>query len=115
MTPGKVNLVIYQGATFSKEFVWQLGGVPVDLGDSSAVMDIRATIDDATPIITLSSTTGEIILVPAEGKVTLLLTSAETTELNFTRGVYDLEIHNTDGTVTRLVQGSVSLSKEVTR
>jgi len=49
MTPGKVNLVIYQGATFSKEFVWQLGGVPVDIDDSFVVMDIRENIDSETP------------------------------------------------------------------
>lgn len=115
MTPGKVNLVIYQGATFSKEFVWQLGGVPVDIDDSFVVMDIRETIDSETPIITLDTTNGGITTVPVEGKITILITAEDTEVLDFTRAVYDLEVHQSDGTVVRLVQGSVTLSKEVTR
>jgi len=115
MTPGKVNLVIYQGATFSKEFVWQLGGTPVDLAGYTALMDIRADIDSETPIITLSTADDTIVLEEEAGKIIIQIAAQDTENLQFSRAVYDLELYSPDGIVTRLIQGSVTLSKEVTR
>jgi hypothetical protein len=115
MTPADINLTIYQGATFSKEFIWLLGGTPVDLTGSTAVMQIRPTIDSDQIILTLSTATGDIVLVEVEGKITIVISAEDTADLTFIRAVYDLEIHNLDGSVTRLIQGKVTLSKEVTR
>jgi hypothetical protein len=50
-----------------------------------------------------------------EGTVLLTINDADTTAFDFVRGVYDIEVIDSDGIVTRLVEGNVELSKEVTR
>jgi len=58
---------------------------------------------------------GRITLGGALGTISLDLTAEETAAIIWDRGVYDLELESGDGTVTRLLQGSFTISKEVTK
>lgn len=79
-------------------------------------MQIRATIAATDTIIDLTQTNGRAqVTAPDSGEITLLITDEDTAALNFTSGVYDLEIEYADGTVDRVLYGKVALSKEVTR
>lgn len=92
---------------------------PVDLTGLKARMTIRRDVDDETPILELTSDAGGIIVGNASGIVEILITSEQSELLSgWSRAVYDLELvdESTDPpTVTRLVEGTIRLSKENTR
>mgnify|MGYP000099509514 CR=1 FL=1 len=113
MAAAKYDLTIEQGATFTLNLVWKsAGGTPNDLTGYSARMQIRASASSPTTIANLVSPT-DIVLGGALGTIVITISAAQTAEM--TRGgVYDFELVN-GSVVTRLIYGSVSLSKEVTR
>lgn len=114
MKPGKIDLDIYQGATFRKRLVWKLGSTIVDLTGYTAKLQIRQAIESASTLVELTTENGGIGITGAEGRIDLLIEAADTAALSFATAVYDLELIN--GTeVTRLCQGKVTLHKEVTR
>jgi len=117
MAAYKQNLIIEQGATFSFNIEWTEsdGVTPVNLTGYTAEMDIRASYDDPNTIIQLDTTNGRITLGGTAGTIQLLISAADTAALDFTSAVYDLELTAPDGTVTRLMEGGVSFSPEVTR
>lgn len=89
--------------------------LPVDLTGCTALAHVRANIKAAQPLLVLSTENNRIELGDLLGTVTLILTAAETAAIEWTNAVYDLEITFADGTVRRLMYGSVSVSPEVTR
>ncbi len=117
MTPGKLNLTIYQGATFRR--VVRLAddaGDAIDLTGATVRMHIRAALLDTATLIELTEANGRALVTDAvDGEITLLISATDTALLTFTSGVYDLEIQYLGGTVDRVLYGKVTLSKEVTR
>src|SRR6478609_4366346 len=113
MTAAKRNLYIEQGATFNLSFVWNEGtsesiGAPVDLTGCEARMQVRQK--QQSPVIVDARSDGEspaIILGGATGAVEVTLTADMTDLLNVKSGLYDLEIQFPDGTVYRLLEGTV--------
>jgi len=117
----KVDLQIDKGATFRHTFRWytQSGGVktPVNLAGYSARMKIRLKVGDADPpLAELTTANGGITLEAGgiTGKIDLLIASADTTAFDWSVGIYDLEMVAPSTEVTRLVQGRVAASEEVT-
>lgn len=88
---------------------------PVNLTGFTARMQIRSTLEDTTVLVSLTTENGGIILGGVAGTIALLLTAAATAAFTFSNAVYDLEIIDAGGIVTRLLSGNVILSKEVTR
>jgi hypothetical protein len=119
MAAFKVNLKIDQGATFSKLVTWKTGpallAVPVDITGCTARMHARGKIADAATLLDLTTANGGIVLGGAAGTVEIKLTDEQTAAITWAAAVYDLEIEFADGTVRRLLQGSISVSPEVTR
>jgi hypothetical protein len=117
MAAFKLNLKIDQGATFQKIVTWKTGtpAAPVDLTGCTARMQIRARLTDALALLTLTTENGGIALGGDTGTITMTITAAATTLLTWASGVYDLEIIFANGTIRRLLYGSVSVSPEVTR
>lgn len=109
------DLCILQGATFSKVITWKADGVAVNLTGYTARMQIRATADAATPLIELTTANGRIALGGSAGTITLTISATDTAALTAGRAVYDLELVSSGGIVTRLVQGVVTISRNVTR
>lgn len=118
MAAFKLNLKIDQGATFTQLVTWKTGPAPgtaVDLTGCTARMHARAKVADALTLLNLTTTNGGLVLGGAAGTVTINLTDEQTTLLAWKSAVYDLEIEFPDGTVKRLMRGSISVSPEVTR
>lgn len=116
--------MVDQGATYIKQFTWYdppptpnpsnlKHGSPKNLTGYSGELQIRESIDDATPITSLTSVNGGINI--SGGVVRLRIEASATTAFTFSSGVYDLELTAPDGTVTRLVEGKVKVSPNVTR
>ncbi len=117
MAAFKVPLKIDQGASFSKLATWKVGtpAVPVDLTGCTALAHVRASLEAADILITMSTANGKIVLGGVAGTVEILLSAAETAAITWRSAVYDLEITFPDTTVRRLMYGSVTISPEVTR
>lgn len=116
MAAASHDFTIEQGVTTAKAFIWKdSAGDVIDLTGYTARMQIRETIASNSTLLSATNANGQLVITAAQGKVTLTLTATETAALSFTTGVYDLELISGSGTVTRLVEGTVTLSKEVTR
>jgi len=116
-----VNSTIEQGATFRLPItVSTRSGVtvtPVDLTDYDARMQIRMRYTDTDPILSLDNDTlGGITLTDAvAGEMQITITDVQTAALSFKTARYDLEVESLSGDTTRLMQGIITLSKEITR
>ena len=115
MTAAKLKLGLEQGATLRKLFTWKADGVPVSLTGWTARMQVRESIDATDIIHELTTENGGVILAAEPGAFTLYIGAADTAAFDFENAVYDLEFIAPNGDVTRLMQGEVTLSREVTR
>lgn len=88
---------------------------PTDLTGYTARMHIRENIDDTTAIVELTSVGGDITLSPTDGRIEVKIDDTATAAYDFDEAVYDLEVEDAAGDTTRLLYGTVTLSKEVTR
>lgn len=115
-TAGKLDLTIEQGTTFSVTLTYtDVDGIPIDLTGYSARMQIRSTVDSTITIHELTTALTTITLGGAAGTVLLEISDSDTESFTFSVAVYDLELISAGGVVSRLVEGKVTLSKEVTR
>ena len=126
MAAGQYNFTIEQGATLKKQFTYKdSSGDIVDLKGYDVRMQLRSSADDSgTPIDNLTYTGGTntpagLNILPttgsqASGTIELHIHYASSSLYTFDQAVYDLEIQK-DDIVTRLLQGRIKLSKEVTR
>lgn len=119
MSAFKLNLKIDQGATFTKAVTWK-NGVPatlVNLNGCTARMQVRSSVESLKIILELNTENGGIILGGVAGTVTLVIPASLTKALTATahNAVYDLEIVFPNGTIRRLLAGTVTISPEVTR
>lgn len=110
----KLDLVIEQGATFTRAFHWtDDDGASIDLSPYELHMTIRAHRGSSEEI--LSDDDDKIILTKSEttGYFEVRIDPEETEDLDFFRAVYDIEAH--DGRlVYRLVEGNMVLAREAT-
>jgi len=111
-----VNLTIEQGATWSQTLVWKTGdpAVAVNLGGYTARLQLRPVVTSRTVVLSLTSSSG-IAITPATGTFTLSATAAQTAAIPAGRYVYDLEAVSGGGVVTRICEGTITVSAEVTR
>jgi hypothetical protein len=87
---------------------------PKDLTDWTARMHIREELDDVATIVELVSP-DDIDISATDALITVTIEDEATALYDFDEGVYDLELEDGAGAVTRLVEGSVTLCREVTR
>jgi hypothetical protein len=113
--PGTYNITLYQGATYQQQFTWKdQNNNPINLTGYTARMQIRESHDAASPFVTLSTGSG-ITLGGVAGTITLTISDSQTSAMTQSSGVYDIELVSSLGTVTRLLEGNVIISREVTR
>ena len=118
--PFKYPLKIIQGATFDDIVFWKTGATlatstPVNLTVCTARAQVRESVESDTVLLELTTDNGHIELGGPDGSIRLLISATDTAALNWTSGVYDLEVEFPNGYVVRLLHGSVSVSPEVTR
>lgn len=121
MIAGIYNIFCQQGATFTRIIDLEYPDVvdptifhPYDLTGFKARMQVRRTITSTTPVVELTTENGRIEIAELEGRILLIMEPSVTSAIT-TSGVYDLEIESLEGVVSRVVQGSFTLSEEVTR
>lgn len=111
---GIYPLTIDQGATLDKLITWTSdAGIPYDITGWTAKMQIRDS-PGGTLLQTLTTSDSTIVLGGAAGTIRLVLAAAVTSAWTWRTGVYDLELTNPSAAVTRLLQGPVTVSPEVT-
>lgn len=117
MIPGVYNLQLYQGATINVLIEWLDGATtaPIDLTGWSAVATFRETVDDTSPLFTLSSTAGTILLGGALGTIHLLAPAPNGVIFETTRGEWDLLATNPTGQTDAILRGTVRFVRSITR
>jgi len=114
MAAGELNLAVEQGTTFSQTLTWKIDGTAVNLTGYTARMQARDDVTSSTTILSLTQAAG-LTLGGVAGTIIIALTATATAALVAGNYVYDLELVSSGGVVTRLVQGTLEVSAEVTR
>jgi len=116
MPAANYSFVIEQGATLLKPIVWKdSNNTPVDLAGYSAKMQIRKSPTSPDVLLELSTANNKLVITPNTGTVTMVFSAATTSAINWKAGRYDLELTSGNGTVTRLLSGDITVSREITR
>ena len=106
----KANIIIDQGTTFSTVITLaDEDENAIDLTGYSANSQIRKHYSSS------NSQSFSVSLGGANGTVTLSLTSTQTANLVAGRYVYDVEVTSSTNVVSRIVEGIVTVTPEVTR
>ena len=119
----RLDLVMYEGATFSESFRWETDAVtpvPISLDGYAGIMHIRLDIADAEPLFELTTENGGIIIeTPSvDGVYTLYIAADDSegicTDHEMIAASYDLMFEK-DG--ARLLQqyGTLKIYPSVTR
>ena len=134
MAAGIYNFIIEQGSTFKRTFKYKdANGDAIELKNHDVRMDIRPNIDSSDTILDINETqatkidgsisTNTLFTVTsasanaAANEINLTIDADTTASMSFDTAVYDIEIadNSTPKVVTRILQGKIKLSKEVTR
>lgn len=127
MPAGKYSLLIEQGTTLDIELQYRdSSDTPIDLTGYSGKMQIKNSYADTATAVyaTLSSDilpdgTGLNFSgssgtnPPTSGTIGVFISAVTSSTFNFDTAYYDIEI-TTGSIVTRLLQGTIALSKQVT-
>lgn len=115
MKPANINLTLYQGSTFRKNFQWLSGSTPTNLDNCTIRMQVRKDhfSEVATEFSTLTS--GLVLTDSTLGKFQLTISASVSSLFTSSKYVYDIEITFPDGSVYRVIQGEMLLDREVTK
>jgi hypothetical protein len=104
----KINIVMDQGATFTTTFnVVDNNNLPIDLSHYTAASEMRKTYFSSNAYS--FSATGY-----ANGAITLTMNAATTSAIWAGRYVYDIDITDQSGNVSRVIEGIVTVTPGVT-
>ena len=105
----KVNLVIDQGATFQTAITFaDENDNPINFSTYTGTAQIRKHYSS-------SNATNFSVGLNSSGIVTLSLTANQTANLVSGRYVYDLEVVDSSNVISRLIEGIVTVTPQVTR
>jgi hypothetical protein len=127
MIAGVYNITCEQGSSFLRILEIQQPDLATDptgqtfedfdLTGYTARMQVRRTIDSASALVTLTTENLGLEINPTEDTINMIKMSmaASVTASITSSGVYDLEIVDTTGFVSKVVKGVFTLVPEVTR
>lgn len=132
MAAGKYTFTVEQGSTVDFRIEYKdSNGVAIDLTDYEARMQLRPSKESSTIYCNLVSdldadgtglnmtpTADGLVLPKTSGSIGIFISAASSSLFSFSDAYYDLEIYSGSGAteyVTRILEGKVKLSKEVTR
>lgn len=104
------NLTVDQGSDFSVEIGVESDTGAIDISNYTYRGQIRKTYSSSTAVDFYTSTNN-----PAAGKLNISLSSAQTTAMKAGRYVYDVEMVDSIGNVTRVIEGQLEVTPRVTR
>jgi hypothetical protein len=111
MAAGTYNFILEQGATFTRTLTVQENSSAMNLSGYSVASKMRSTHDSGTVVGTFSCT----ISNASGGVIVMNMNNSTTAGIEEGMYVYDIEITSSAGTVTRLMEGSITVNPEVTR
>lgn len=115
MSAGIYNFTLDQGATWNLEVLYKdSAGAVINLTGYDAALQIRKAYDTDEPVLELDSDGNGIVITANLGKLAITASAADTADIAPGDYVYDLEI-SSGSVVTRIIQGTVHVSPEVTR
>ncbi len=128
MSAGRYSFTIEQGATLDFELAYKdSSNNPIDLTGYQGRMQLRPSVGSDTVYITLSSSldsdgTGlnfsgsDGLNPPTSGTIGIFISANSSSLLDFSEASYDLELATGSEfpIVTRLLEGNVKLSKNIT-
>ena len=107
-----LNQIIDQGTTFSKQItVYETDGTTIQNLTGYTVSSQLRKNYTSTAFTTINATNNS----PTNGIIVMSLTAVQTAALKSGRYVYDLQITAADGTVTRVIEGVITIRPEVTK
>lgn len=127
MIAGVYNITCEQGSSFLRILEIQQPDLVTDptgqtfedfdLTGYTARMQVRRTIDSSSALVTLTTENLGLEINPTEDTINMIKMSmaASVTASITSSGVYDLEIVDTTGFVSKVVKGVFTLVPEVTR
>lgn len=106
----RVNIVIDQGTDFETSInLTDSSGDQLDLTGMSAASQIRKTHTSSNSVAFTTA------LANASGTLTLSLNNATTSSMTAGRYVYDVELTDASNVISRILEGVVTVTPEVTR
>lgn len=106
----RVNILIDQGTDFTTSVnLTDNNGAQLDLTGMSAASQIRKTHSSS------NATSFSTSLANTTGTLTLSLNNSVTSSLSAGRYVYDVELTDSSSVVSRILEGIVTVTPEVTR
>jgi len=109
------NTTIDQGADWYITFIYENpDGTPVNVTNYSAALQIRTSPLAKTAVLTLTNASG-ISITGNTGTFACHATNVQTSAITNGKYAYDLEITSPSSVVTRVVQGTIEVSPQVTR
>ena len=111
MSAGTYNFILEQGATFNRILTLKENNAVMNLTGYSVASKMRSTHDSSSVVGTFTCTVSNA----TGGVITMSMTSTTTGGIEEGIYVYDLEMTSGGGTVTRLMEGTVTVNPEVTR
>lgn len=113
MPAAKYDFLIEQGA----DWIWslQFQDEDVDLSGYIAQFQARTDVDASSAVIDLSSTTAGLTVNTSTRSIDCSVSGLTTATYTTTTLVHDLKLVSPSGGRERLIEGVVTLSKQVTR
>ncbi len=111
MAAGTYNFILEQGATFNRILTLKENNSAMNLTNYTVASKMRSTHDSGTVAGTFTCT----IRDATGGEITMQMTNSTTAAIEEGMYVYDIEITNSAGTVTRILEGEITVNPEVTR
>lgn len=96
-------------------FLTDESGKALNLSGFSAQMQLRSNSYTGNLIDTLTSENGGLVLDGDAGSLTVIFSHGKTEEYPATALVYDIELVSPSNLITRVVEGRIAVSPEVTR
>ena len=117
MSAGYHHFIIEQGATFGQTLTLKDSSDTVInlIGYTSAEMDLRETPESSSEVLTLTTANSRIALGGSAGTVTLSISAADTANLTAGDGVFDLEVVDGSSRVYRILEGTYTIRRNISR
>lgn len=88
---------------------------PSDITNFTARMQIREKWHSKDFIHELTTENGGITLTVEDASIEITVNPADTESFTFNKAVYDIEMISPGGDITRIIEGTITLHKEVTK
>ena len=115
MSAGYHHFIIEQGATFGQTLTLKdEAGSAINLVGFTGAMSLKQTPTSTSTVLSLTTSNGRMTINGSAGTVTLSISATDTGNLSPDDGVFDLEITSGAAVVTRIIEGTYSIRRNIT-